>query len=102
MCNHINSLCVEYFGEKRIRLVKWYNSFGIVTNDSAGIAIAKVLSVYGKNVRDNARLWVCTRILRPATTIIDMLAAENGMSKKKLLERLDPLDKAMNYNRHAG
>lgn len=58
--------------------------------------------IYGKNIRDTARLWVHARILRPSVKTIDVFAAENGLSKKNLLDRLDPFDKAMGYYRHPG
>ncbi len=55
---------------------------------------------YGNNIRETADLWVRVRVL--GTKTIDEFAAEMGISKRKLLERLDPFDKAANYEKHPG
>ncbi len=56
---------------------------------------------YGDNIRDTAHLWVRVRILS-TMTISQFAEEEMGITKRKLLDRLLPFDKAMGYDRHAG
>lgn len=56
---------------------------------------------YGENIRKTAHLWVRVRVLRGAVTE-EEFAREVGISKRKLLDRLDPFDKATNYDKHPG
>ncbi len=57
---------------------------------------------YGSNIKETAYLWVRVRILRPYNITIDEFAADKGISKRKLLDRLLPFDKAMGYTRQPG
>jgi len=57
---------------------------------------------YGDNIRDAAHLWVRVRIFRAHNITIDEFASDRGISKRKLLDRLDPFDKAMDYDKHPG
>jgi hypothetical protein len=56
--------------------------------------------IYGDNIRETARLWVRARVLR--TDTIEQFAVKEGISKKNLLDRLDPFDKAMGHVRQPG
>jgi len=55
---------------------------------------------YGDNIRDSARLWVKARVLR--TDTIEEFTVNMNLSKKNLLDRLFPFDKAMGYIRQPG
>lgn len=57
--------------------------------------------IYGDDIRETAHLWVRVRILN-TMTIAQFAKKELDISKRKLLDRLAPFDKAMGYDRHPG
>jgi len=57
--------------------------------------------IYGDDIRETAHLWVRVRILS-TMTISQFAEEEMGITKRKLLDRLLPFDKAMGYDRHPG
>ena len=57
--------------------------------------------IYGDDIRETAHLWVRVRILS-RMTIAQFAKEEMGITKRKLLDRLLPFDKAMGYDRHPG
>ena len=57
---------------------------------------------YGDKIREGAHLWVRVRVLLPPNKTIEGYATDRGITKKALLDRLDPFDRATGYMRQHG